>query len=511
MTQLTPDGQVIALLCSRIALPKDADEPLTNSEWNRFAAALAASELKTPAALLDTTARRLSQCLGLDEPFGARIHGLLARGGQFALALDQLADRGIWVLTTAESLYPEKLKERLQHRAPAVLFGSGRPQALSGGGVAVLGSRDADDESAQFAVKLGEQCARAAVAVISGGARGIDRLAMNAALENAGTAVGVLADSLERVIRESECRRQLLSGRLTLVTPFHYGTPFSVGVAMARNKVVYCLADFAVVVATSPGTGGTWAGAVENLKARWVPLLVRTGPGVPAGNDQLIAQGALPIAGHPAFDELQAAAASWGEKKARTLWEEPPSGAPSLSPEAPSPEPAAPAPEPMEIPESAGLFRIVWPHVQGHLAQPRKETEIADAFVLHPAQAKKWIQLACELKLAQVKKSGNTKTYVATSEGAPHLPAFGKCGTTAKMPEAGVADLFPLVWPHLSPFLSEPRKPKDIASAFGLESAQVRQWLDRAVADHLARKSKPGYTAQKDSQAALFAHPKESD
>src|SRR5437773_5988014 len=71
---------------------------------------------------------------------------------------------------------------------------------------------------------------------------------------------------------------------------------FSVGAAMGRNKMIYGLADFAVVVSSDHQTGGTWAGAVEALKAGWCPVFVRDGKGVPKGNQELLKLGgsALP-------------------------------------------------------------------------------------------------------------------------------------------------------------------------------------------------------------------------
>jgi predicted Rossmann fold nucleotide-binding protein DprA/Smf involved in DNA uptake len=159
-----------------------------------------------------------------------------------------------------------------------------------------------------FATDIGRRCAAAGLAVFSGAARGVDRLAMAAALERGGTAVGILADSLERALREADIRRPILSGDLALATPFHPAAGFSVGNAMARNKLIYCLADAAVVVATAVENGGTWAGAIENLRAGWVPLFVRAGSGVPTGNRALIERGAMPLDRDvfPAAAELRA-------------------------------------------------------------------------------------------------------------------------------------------------------------------------------------------------------------
>ncbi len=119
---------------------------------------------------------------------------------------------------------------------------------------------------------------------------------MGAALDAGGIAFGVLADSLERTVRQPDLRQLLLDGQLVLLTPYVPTAGFSVGAAMGRNKVIYGLADFAVVVSSDFQTGGTWAGAVEALKAGWCPVFARDGVEVPKGNRELLKLGAAPMA-----------------------------------------------------------------------------------------------------------------------------------------------------------------------------------------------------------------------
>jgi predicted Rossmann fold nucleotide-binding protein DprA/Smf involved in DNA uptake len=131
--------------------------------------------------------------------------------------------------------------------------------------------------------------------VYSGGARGVDGLAMQAALAGGGKAVGILADSLEKAIRSPEVRAALEAESLAVLTPFAPKTGFSVGTAMARNKLIYALSDYALVVSSDAGKGGTWTGATEALKARWVPIFVCEMSEAIEGNRQLLQRGATPF------------------------------------------------------------------------------------------------------------------------------------------------------------------------------------------------------------------------
>jgi DNA processing protein len=298
--KLSQDAQVILLLCSSLGLPrKIATEtrPLSQEEWNDLARRIADSDLKRPGALLECDLKSLQEKLGFSDAFAERLLRLLKRGGQLAIELEQLSSLGIWVLTRADDFYPKRLKQRLSSKAPSVLFGAGDQELLTNEGLAVVGSREVDEAGAKFAEEVGRQCAKAGLAVISGAAKGVDRQSMTGALEGGGTVIGVLADSLEGAIATRETRQRIMGGQLILLTPYHPRARFTVGSAMRRNKLVYGLARYALVVASTSANGGTWAGAIENLKARWVPLFVRTGPSVPAGNQDLLTQGALPFPG----------------------------------------------------------------------------------------------------------------------------------------------------------------------------------------------------------------------
>ena len=152
-----------------------------------------------------------------------------------------------------------------------------------------------------------------------GGAKGVDTLSMESALEARGSAVGVLADSLTRAVKTH--KESLKSGDLCLVTPYSPNAGFSVGAAMGRNRLIYMLADCAIVVASDAETGGTWAGATETLKNNWVPVFVLEHEQMPEGNKLLLQKGALPFP-HP-FKEPPIKLPDWMKEKAASLPQKP--------------------------------------------------------------------------------------------------------------------------------------------------------------------------------------------
>ncbi|MCK6583371.1 MAG: DNA-processing protein DprA [Anaerolineales bacterium] len=312
---MNPDSQTLLLLCSQLALPSEPEfPPLTLREWNPLARKLQSANLR-PADLLGLSQSDLQIKLDIPAEHATRIARLLERSGALAITLERLNNLGIHPLTRADKDYPERYRSRLKDSAPAVLFYAGEKALLGQPGIAVVGSRHLDEAGIECAAFVGNACGLSGMVLYSGGAKGVDTISMDAALEARGTAVSVLADSLEKQVKD---RKEALSrGDLCLVTPYSPNAGFSVGAAMGRNRLIYCLADYAIVVASDAETGGTWAGATETLKNKWVPVFVLEHAQMPEGNKLLLQKGALAFP-HP-FKDKPAKLPEWLKEKAASL------------------------------------------------------------------------------------------------------------------------------------------------------------------------------------------------
>ena len=113
---------------------------------------------------------------------------------------------------------------------------------------------------------------------------------MLGALENDGTCIGVLADSLLKKASSKLYRNHILRNNLVLISPYNPEARFNVGTAMGRNKLIYAISG-ATVVIHSGRTGGTWSGAIENLRNKWVPLWVKVNNDSDSGNLEIIKKG----------------------------------------------------------------------------------------------------------------------------------------------------------------------------------------------------------------------------
>lgn len=318
---LSLDSQALILLCSHLGLSAAPDyAPLTLKDWNPLAKKLF-SISKRPSALLDQNKEELMDILDITEEEAERYENLLQRSGTVAIELERLKSLGIEVLTRADEDYPARYKERLKESAPTILFYAGEKALLGQPGVAVVGSRHLDEAGQACAEFVGNACGLSGLVLYSGGAKGVDSISMNAALTSRGTAVGILADSLEKSIRNPDNREAISRGDLCLVTPYSPSAFFSVGTAMGRNKLIYTLADYAIVVASDAEKGGTWAGATEALKAKWLPVFVLDHQDMPKGNKMLIEKGGLKFP-HP-FPEHHLKLMTWLEEHSATTIDDP--------------------------------------------------------------------------------------------------------------------------------------------------------------------------------------------
>ena len=249
-----------------------------------------------------------------------RLETLLARGVQLGFSVEEWQRNGIWVMSRSDGDYPVRYKKHLKDKAPPLLFGVGNKALLTGGGVAIVGSRNVDAVGEAFTRKAAEACARSNMPVVSGGARGVDQVSMDSAIDTGGTSIGVLAENLLKKSLEKRWRHAIADGRLLLISPFHPNARFTVGTAMGRNKLVYAMADFGLVVSSDYKKGGTWTGALEELRRdNNRPVFVRAGDNVPLGNEKLREAGAIEW---PRFNlstslnaELQALALEYNENR----------------------------------------------------------------------------------------------------------------------------------------------------------------------------------------------------
>jgi predicted Rossmann fold nucleotide-binding protein DprA/Smf involved in DNA uptake len=284
------DRSLAALLLTQRLVETRVD-PLKASEyWSVL------YRVADPAELLVSDPAATARAAGIESELADRIALLLESATSFAFKLDEDEQSGLRVVASVDDDYPTALIDRLGRGAPPLLYLVGDPKLLAGPLLGIVGSRDVGEPAAEAARRAAAEAVEQGLGVVSGGAKGVDRLAMGSALDAGGHAVGVLADSLTRTVRDAEIRRIVGDGHLCLCTPYKPTAGFSVANAMGRNKLIYALSQATLVVAADLEKGGTWAGADEALRRKTANVLVWTGEGAGSGNAKLVECGAKGVA-----------------------------------------------------------------------------------------------------------------------------------------------------------------------------------------------------------------------
>lgn len=139
---------------------------------------------------------------------------------------------------------------------PPVLFLRGKREVFSDPCVALIGGRAAQEDTLKEARTLGERCARQGVVVVNGGARGVDRAALEGALSVGGKVIVVLGCGIDVVYPPEHLELfEQCAAHGTLVSELLPGAPPMQSFFVTRNRIIAALANTTVFVWGNSGSG----------------------------------------------------------------------------------------------------------------------------------------------------------------------------------------------------------------------------------------------------------------
>lgn len=207
--------------------------------------------------------------------------------------LEQCARKGIFLVTYADALYPQRLKNI--YHPPLLLYGKGKmPLFDEEVAVAVVGTRKCTLYGINCARELGYELTQQGGMVISGMARGIDAAAMEGALRFGGFTCGVLGGGVD-VVYPKENRRlyEDVAATGVLLSEYPPGTEPRSWHFPLRNRIMSGLA-VATLVVEAPEKSGALITA-ENAAEQGREVFAVPGPITAkesAGCHRLIREGA---------------------------------------------------------------------------------------------------------------------------------------------------------------------------------------------------------------------------
>ena len=292
MVNMNSNSNAIFTLCSHLCVGDDV-APLEPKEWGELAKKLMELGLQ-PESIFEFSKAEFKDKFLVSEEYADRIFRLIDRNASLSFELSQLQSMGITAITRADEKYPMRLKKVLGNNCPPIFYAAGDISLLDYKYIGYVGSRTISDDDIVFTKATVAKTVDAGFGVVSGGAKGIDTVSEERALEMGAPIVEYLSDSMLKKMRKNSIVRAIANKKMLLLSVAKPDAAFNVGIAMMRNRYIYAQSMGTVVVRSEYNKGGTWAGAVENLKYGWCKELCWDKKTY-QGNKALIEQGAIPI------------------------------------------------------------------------------------------------------------------------------------------------------------------------------------------------------------------------
>ncbi|WP_276372699.1 DNA-processing protein DprA [Chryseolinea sp. H1M3-3] len=214
----------------------------------------------------------------------------------YAFLAESLISQGFEMIPITSKVYSQTLKNNLKTSfAPPLLYIKGNTKLLHENSVAIVGSRDASEIALKFADVIAKKSTESYKVIVSGFAKGVDRQALDSAIKYKGQSIIVLPQGIQTFTSGyKEYYRQIVNGDVLVLSTFFPKSPWKTALAMARNPIIYGLAND-IYVAESSEKGGTWEGVHDGLKKGRKIFVRMPQPGEKNANKLLIASGAIPI------------------------------------------------------------------------------------------------------------------------------------------------------------------------------------------------------------------------
>ncbi len=222
-----------------------------------------------------------------------------------AFLAESLNNEGYELIPITSPEYSKTLKENLKAaHAPALLYVKGNKQIMQEKSIAIVGSRNATDKSLEFTDNIAKLASKEYKVVVSGFAKGVDKQALDSAINYKGQSIIVLPQGIMTFGSGfKKYYKQIVDGDVLVLSTFFPKAPWKAELAMARNPIIYGLAS-EIYVAESSDKGGTWSGVVDGLRKNRKIYVRKPDSNENNANNLLIQKGAIAVDfnGNPLLD-----------------------------------------------------------------------------------------------------------------------------------------------------------------------------------------------------------------
>ena len=213
-----------------------------------------------------------------------------------AFFAENLISQGFELIPITSPEYSKTLKKNLKAtHSPALLYLKGNKKILQEKSIAIVGSRAAAGKSLEFTDNIAKIASKDFKVVVSGFAKGVDKQALDSTIKYKGQSIIVLPQGITTFNTGFKTYyKQIVDGDVMVLSSFHPKSTWSAGLAMARNPIIYGLAD-EIFVAESSEKGGTWSGVIDGLRKGRKIYVRKPDSNEENANILLIQKGAIPV------------------------------------------------------------------------------------------------------------------------------------------------------------------------------------------------------------------------
>jgi len=191
--------------------------------------------LGDPRAVFQAKTRQLAEARDLGESAMAKV--MQSDAGAAESDLEKMAKIGARLVTLRDAEYPANLKQI--YDPPVALYVKGELKESDRFAVAIVGSREASEYGRVMTARIaGELCCRG-LAIVSGGARGIDTFAHRGALDAGGRTIAVLGCGVDvSYPRENNKLFEAIAAQGAVISEYPMGAKPEGWRFPGRNRVI---------------------------------------------------------------------------------------------------------------------------------------------------------------------------------------------------------------------------------------------------------------------------------
>ncbi len=212
----------------------------------------------------------------------------------YSFIAEKLSSKGIsCIIVMDKYVYPATLKQNLKIDAPVIIYAKGNLDLIKKKSVAIVGARKSSGIALEFTDNVAKNVVKTGAVVVSGFAKGVDKMALDSTLKYKGKSIIVLPQGIDTYTSKTYYSH-IVNGDVLVISTYHPNSKWSVGLAMDRNKTIYGLAE-EIYAAESNSSGGTWEGVIKGLKRGREVFVRKPKDNEDNANNLLIKHGATPV------------------------------------------------------------------------------------------------------------------------------------------------------------------------------------------------------------------------